>query len=194
MCNVIWNSEPRFYLGLSRFSLNQNKFSWSLAKNAYFLHQAGKGLYLPERFQTSFQRRSRVLGIDQRTMCHNNHDQALVISFWAQFLFCYLQFPPNLFLTPLSLSPLYITPNAKDVILLYVCQGLTGTEIFLQAYLEDKLKLKVSALRIKAVCPLATWFLFVFIFSSFSFPSSSPKYQVPQIPISVSILFSFISP
>lgn len=36
MCNLIWNSEPRFYLGLSRFLLNQNKFSWSLEKMLTF--------------------------------------------------------------------------------------------------------------------------------------------------------------
>lgn len=55
-----------------------------------------------------------MVRIGQRTMCHNNHDLALIIIFWAWFLFCYLLFPPNLFLTSLSLSPLIFYPKCQS--------------------------------------------------------------------------------
>ena len=62
---------------------------------------------------------------------------------------CY--FYPIYFSSLFLFFPLIFHPNSKAVSLLYVCEGHNGTKVFLQATLKDKIKLKCSALKLKAV-------------------------------------------
>lgn len=109
-----------------------------------------KEFYYQRGFQTSFQRQPVVVRIIERTIGHNNHELARVIILGHSFSSALCCLYP-IYFWPLShFSRLYFTPSAKTLSLLYVYQGHTGVEIFLQASLEDKAKLKLSALKLKA--------------------------------------------
>lgn len=54
-----------------------------------------------------------------------------LLPFRHGFSFSSCSFYPIYFSPLFHFSPLYFTANAKAVILLYVCQGHNGTEIFL---------------------------------------------------------------
>lgn len=137
MCNLIWNSELRFYLGLSRFLLNQNKFSWSFAKMLTFSIKLAKDFIYQRGFKP-VSRGGPIVGLVKELSVIIIMTWLWLLSFGNGFSSATCSFHPIYFSLLSHFLP-YISPQMPNI-LLYIFQGHTGTEVFLQTYLEDKLK------------------------------------------------------